>query len=214
MTDSRHKISEAGGQAAGRRKAPPSAMAVKPDVGHNPVANVLWVPMEKVEANSYNPNAVAKQEMKLLYISIREDGYTQPVVTVYDSERDVYVIVDGFHRYSVMRFNRDIYDMNGGLLPVVVLRKGLKDRMASTVRHNRARGKHSIAGMSNLVFQMLDEGATDAEVCNKLGMEPEELVRLKHITGFSKLFRSVKYRMSWETRKQIRLRMEHNQSAV
>jgi ParB-like nuclease domain len=168
----------------------------------NPVVAVHLLPIEKVEANNYNPNAVAPNEMKLLYISIREDGYTQPVVTIYDQERDKYVIIDGFHRYTIMRTNRDIYEANKGLLPAVVLEKNINQRMASTVRHNRARGKHSINGMSSMIMQMLHNGMSDKEVCLKLGLETEELLRLKHTTGFAKLFGDVTYSRAWETYRQ------------
>src|SRR3990167_5991154 len=113
-----------------------------------PVSHVQWVPLAKVEANDYNPNVVAKNELRLLYLSIKEDGYTQPVVTVYDGERDRYIIVDGFHRYLVLKYHDDIRERTGGLLPIVVIDKGINDRMASTIRHNRARGKHNIAGMA------------------------------------------------------------------
>lgn len=170
-----------------------------------PVDYVQWVPVDQVVANDYNPNAVAQVEMQLLYTSIDHDGYTQPIVTVYDPERAVFVIVDGFHRYFVGKTMLDIQARTGGKLPVVVLNKDINDRMASTVRHNRARGKHSVSGMSSLVFHMLDNGWSDAEICNELGMEPEELLRLKHITGFSKLFEDVDYNREWKTRKQIRL---------
>lgn len=174
-----------------------------------PVDRVRWIPIEKVEANDYNPNSVAKVEMGLLYTSIKHDGYTQPVVTVYDGERDRYVIVDGFHRYTTMRTNPDILAACGGRLPVVVIAKSINDRMASTVRHNRARGRHSITGMSNMVFEMLQNGWSDAEICAELGMEVEELVRLKHVTGFSKLFESAEYQKAWETRRQIKMRKEY-----
>lgn len=181
----------------------------------DPVGCVQWVHLSQVQANDYNPNSVAHQEMRLLHTSIVEDGYTQPVVVIWDPQaihavpceggpgcvdgghesgcgardpRGRYVIVDGFHRYAVMRRYPDITAPHGGYLPVVVIDKPIADRIASTVRHNRARGKHSVAGMGNLVFQMLAEGEEDATICAKLGMEPEELVRLKHITGFSKLY--------------------------
>lgn len=169
----------------------------------NPVDLVQWVPVDKVEANNYNPNSVAKTEMKLLYTSIKHDGYTQPVVTIYDEERDKYVIVDGFHRYVVGRTQKDIRDNNHDMLPVVVLDKSINDRMTSTIRHNRARGKHSIDGMSNIVFKMLDNGWSDDSICNELGMEAEELIRLKHITGFSKLFESEEYKKEWKSKNQI-----------
>lgn len=170
-----------------------------------PVDLVRWVPLEQVRANDYNPNSVAKSEMRLLYVSIEHDGYTQPVVTIYDEATGKYVIVDGFHRYYVMKTNADIRKRTNGMLPVVVIEKDVNDRMASTVRHNRARGKHSIAGMSNMVFEMLDNGWQDEDICNELGMEPEELLRLKHITGFSKLFEDVEYNRAWKTKNQIRL---------
>lgn len=175
----------------------------------HPVNNVIWVPIGEVEANDYNPNAVAQNEMRLLYVSIKADGYTQPIVTIRDEERGKYVIIDGFHRYSIMRHNQDIYDSTGGMLPIVVLNKNINERMASTVRHNRARGKHSISGMANMVFSMLDNGMSDSAVCAELGLEKDELIRLKHVTGFSKLFDDIKYRQAWETRNQIRLRKEY-----
>lgn len=175
----------------------------------HPVSRVIWVPIDDVEANDYNPNAVAQNEMRLLYVSIKADGYTQPVVTIWDEARGKYVIVDGFHRYSIMRHNSDIHESTGGKLPIVVLNKNINERMASTVRHNRARGKHSISGMANMVFSMLDNGMKDSDVCAELGLEKDELVRLKHVTGFSKLFDDVEYRHAWETKNQIRYRKKY-----
>jgi hypothetical protein len=159
-----------------------------------------------VQANDYNPNSVASQEMHLLYTSILHDGYTQPVVTIYDEDIGKYVIIDGFHRYFTCKNNDDIRERNKGRLPVVVLEKDINDRMASTVRHNRARGKHSIGGMSSMVFSMLDNGWLDEDICNHLGMEPDELLRLKHITGFSKLFADAEYNKAWTTKHQILLK--------
>lgn len=177
-----------------------------------PIDYVMWVPIEKVEPNDYNPNSVATVEMELLYKSIKKDGYTQPVVTIYDKKKDKYVIVDGFHRYYVCKTKKDIYDRNMGMLPIVVIDKNISERMAATVRHNRARGEHSIDGMSNLVFKMLDEGMSDADVCNELGMEPEELLKLKHLTGFSKLFANTEYKKAWETKNQIIERMKYEKA--
>ena len=173
------------------------------------VDNVIRVPIEKVYANDYNPNAVAKQEMKLLYISIKHDGYTMPVVTVYDKENDRYVIVDGFHRYSVMKMYRDIYEENDGLLPIVVIDEDINDRMASTIRHNRARGKHSIDGMGNIVMEMLQRGWDDKRICYELGLEKEELIRLKHITGYAKFFENTEFNHAMETDKQIQERIKY-----
>src|SRR3990167_7626294 len=115
-----------------------------------PVSNVKWVPLDKVKANDYNPNSVAKRELQLLHTSISHDGFTQPIFTIYNKERDIYEIVDGFHRYFVVQSSPDIFEMTGGCVPIVVIEKDINDRMASTVRHNRARGKHSIVGMSPL----------------------------------------------------------------
>lgn len=169
-----------------------------------PVGCVQWVPIDQVQANDYNPNAVAHQEMRLLHTSISEDGYTQPVVAIWDPEVEKYVIVDGYHRYTVMRKYQDIMAATGGYLPVVVIDKPIADRIASTVRHNRARGKHSVAGMGSLVFQMLMAGQDDATICNKIGLEPEELARLKHVTGYSKLFSEMDYSRPEMTTTQLR----------
>lgn len=173
------------------------------------VDNVIRVPISKVYANDYNPNAVAKQEMKLLYISIKHDGYTMPVVTIYDKENDRYVIVDGFHRYSVMKMYKDIYEENDGLLPIVVIDEDINNRMASTVRHNRARGKHSIDGMGNIVMQMLEKGWDDKRICYELGLDKEELIRLKHITGYAKFFENAEYNHAMETDNQIKERLKY-----
>ncbi|MGE3917886.1 MAG: ParB N-terminal domain-containing protein, partial [Hyphomicrobiaceae bacterium] len=137
------------------------------------------------------------------YHSIKMDGYTQPIVAIWNGEKSRYEIVDGFHRYFTAKSNPDILARNLGRVPLVVIDKPINDRMASTVRHNRARGKHSVSGMASMVFQMLDQGWDDAAICNELGMEAEELVRLKHVTGFSKLFADVAYKRAWMTRRQI-----------
>jgi ParB-like chromosome segregation protein Spo0J len=179
-----------------------------PDLSHNPVSKVIWVPIEKIFSNNYNPNSVALTELKLLYLSIKSDGYTMPLVTIRDEVRDRYVLVDGFHRYAIMKRYRDIYEKNHGLLPVVVIDKPLNDRMASTVRHNRARGKHSIQGMGDLVLQMLSNGWRDARICSELGLEKEELARLKHITGYAKLYKDAQYSRAMETPRQIEARLK------
>lgn len=177
-----------------------------------PISEVKWIPIEKVRANNYNPNSVATMEMKLLYISVKKDGYTQPVVVIYDSQRDLYVIVDGFHRYSIMRRYKDIYASCEGKLPCVVLKgKTMNDLMASTVRHNRARGRHSVNGMSNVVMEMLLNGASDVQVCNELGLEAEELVRLKYITGYAKLYENCEYTKAAVSEKQITEKLKYQE---
>lgn len=174
-----------------------------------PIDLVRWIPIDKIEPNDYNPNSVAKIEMGLLYKSIKHDGYTQPVVTIFDPEKNKYVIVDGFHRYFTCKTNKDIYERNKGMLPCVVIQKDINERMSATVRHNRARGEHSISGMSSMVFQMLENGWSDEEVCNNLGMEAEEILKLKHITGFSKLFENQEYNKAWATKRMLKLKKEY-----
>lgn len=169
----------------------------------HPVDFVRWIHIDDVLPNNYNPNAVAHVEMGLLLKSIDHDGYTQPIVTIYDPEIKKYIIVDGFHRYFVMKQNHKIYDLTDGYICIVVIEKDINDRMASTIRHNRARGKHTVSGMSNMVFNMLENGWKDADICNELGMEPEELLRLKHVTGFSKLFEDIEYQQAWVTKSQL-----------
>jgi ParB-like chromosome segregation protein Spo0J len=181
-------------------------------LAHQPINLVRWVPVESLEPNDYNPNSVAGKEMSLLYTSIKQDGYTQPVVTIWDDTKKKFIIVDGFHRYFICKNQKDIRERNGGMLPIVVIDKSINERMAATVRHNRARGEHSINGMSSLVFGMLENGWSDAQICNHIGLEPDELLKLKHLTGFSALFKNTQYRKAWETKNQIKLRLEHGQS--
>jgi len=164
----------------------------------SPVYNVKRVPIEKVTANDYNPNSVAPPEMALLETSIWEDGYTQPVVVVYDSENDNYIVVDGFHRYCTLRDSKRIYEREKGTLPVVVLDKEVHDRMASTIRHNRARGSHNIDLMSNIVAELVEMGKGDRWICQHIGMSPDELLRLKQITGVAGLFQNQDFSKSWE----------------
>jgi hypothetical protein len=164
----------------------------------SPVYSVKRVPISKVTANDYNPNSVAPPEMALLETSIWEDGYTQPVVVVYDSESDQYVVVDGFHRYCVLRDSKRIHEREKGMLPVVVLDKQMHDRMASTIRHNRARGSHNIELMSTIVAELVDMGKGDAWICKHIGMSPDELLRLKQITGVAALFQNQEFSKSWD----------------
>lgn len=169
----------------------------------HPVDRVRWVPIEKVTPNDYNPNRVATSELALLLKSIEHDGYTQPIVTVYDEEADRYVIVDGFHRYYVALRSAEVLRSTEGMLPIVILNKTMSERMASTVRHNRARGKHTLNGMASMVYTMLEDGLSDADICNELGLEPEELLKLKHVTGYSKLYEGASYSRAWVGPNQI-----------
>ena len=159
----------------------------------SPVYNVRAVPIEKIHANSYNPNSVAPPEMELLYKSIKEDGYTMPIVCYYIADNDTYEIVDGFHRYTTMLRHKDIYEREGGMMPVVVIEKDISNRMASTIRHNRARGSHSIELMSNIVSELTKSGMSDAWILKNIGMDADELLRLKQLSGLAELFKNKTY---------------------
>lgn len=163
----------------------------------SPVYNVKPVPVEKIVPNTYNPNAVAPPELDLLYDSIREDGYTMPIVCYYSQKDDIYVIVDGFHRYRVMLEHKDIYERESGLLPVSVINKPLTQRMASTVRHNRARGSHSVDLMANIVKELHELGRSDTWISRHLGMDKDEILRLKQITGLAALFKEIHFGKAW-----------------
>lgn len=169
-----------------------------------PVDCVLWVPAETVEANDYNPNVVAPPEMRLLEHSIGEDGYTQPVVTwLYpdengDAEREV---VDGFHRCRIGRESKDVQKRTRGYLPVTTInadRDARPDRIAATIRHNRARGKHLVEGMSEIVVELSRRNWSDARIGRELGMEPDEVLRLKQISGLAEIFSDREFSEAWE----------------
>ncbi len=163
----------------------------------SPVYNVIRVPLDKIKPNVYNPNTVAPPEFKLLYDSIKEDGYTMPIVCYHSAEDDTYVIVDGFHRYRIMLDYPDIYEREGGMLPVSVIDKPLDQRMASTIRHNRARGSHSVDLMSNIIKELHEIGRSDSWISKHLGMDKDEILRLKQITGLSALFKDIGYGRAW-----------------
>ena len=158
-----------------------------------PVLEVKMVPIKKVFANDYNPNKVAPPEMLLLKHSIEQDGYTQPIVTYYDKKNDEYIIVDGFHRY---RCAKEYFNLEE--IPVVVINKTLKNRMASTIRHNHARGTHQIKDMSIIVKDLTRFGWSDEKICDELGMELDEVIRLKQITGLKEAFQNHEFSKSWD----------------
>ena len=162
----------------------------------------MAIPIEKIQANDYNPNSVAPPEMELLETSIWEDGYTMPVVCFYDEDNDKYIVVDGFHRYTVLKTSKRVFEREKGMLPVSVIDKSLGERMASTIRHNRARGSHSIDLMSNIVSELVEMGKGDAWICKHIGMSKDELLRMKQITGLTALFQNKEFSDSWEVEKE------------
>jgi len=167
---------------------------------NEPVYCVLWVKNEVVCANDYNPNAVAPPETELLTQSIVEDGYTQPIVSYRESD-DKIVVVDGFHRNRVGKECKDVTERIYGRLPVVNInqwKQGRGDRMASTIRHNRARGTHNIELMSTIVSELVEMGKGDNWICQHVGMSKDELLRLKQITGLASLFLNNNFSNAWE----------------
>ena len=164
-----------------------------------PVDCVQWVPEEQVIANDYNPNSVAPPEMELLHTSIQEDGYTQPIVVWFHD--DIYEVVDGFHRNRVGKEYKDIHDRIHGYLPVVVInqdREDKGDRIASTIRHNRARGKHQVEAMSDIVIELKRRNWSDAKIGRELGMDADEVLRLTQITGLAEMFADKDFSEAWE----------------
>lgn len=164
-----------------------------------PVECVQWVKEEFVIANDYNPNSVAPPEMELLHTSIQEDGYTQPIV-VYQHD-GIYEVVDGFHRNRVGKEYQDIHDRIHGYLPVVVInddRHEKADRIASTIRHNRARGKHKVEAMSDIVIELKRRNWSDKKIAKELGMDADEVLRLTQITGLAEMFADKEFSEAWE----------------
>lgn len=169
----------------------------------SPVYGVRSIHLSKVRANTYNPNAVAPPEMALLELSIWEDGFTMPVVCYYLPAEDIYEIVDGYHRYTVLKTSKRIFDREQGMLPVVVINKDESNRMASTIRHNRARGTHSIDLMTNIVAELTRAGMSDAWILRHIGMDKDELLRLKQISGLADLFSNKEFSEALLTNERI-----------
>lgn len=164
-----------------------------------PVDLVEWVPADDVRANDYNPNSVAPPEMELLRLSIMADGYTQPIVTMPDD--DGRVVIDGFHRHRVGKEMPDVNARIHGYLPVVRIRQDREsrnDRIAATIRHNRARGKHSIDAMSDIVVELKRRAWSEERIGKELGMEPDEVLRLAQISGIAELFSDDEFSASWD----------------
>ena len=164
-----------------------------------PVDCVVWVHTSELNSNDYNPNSVAPPEMKLLEHSILEDGYTQPIVAWRNG--DAYEVVDGFHRNRVGRECESVNQRIQGYLPVTVIntaREDRGDRIASTIRHNRARGKHRVDAMSDIVIELKRRNWSDDKIGRELGMDPDEVLRLTQITGLAEMFSDQEFSMSWD----------------
>lgn len=164
----------------------------------SPVYNVKSIHIDDIQPNNYNPNKVAPPEMELLELSIWEDGFTQPIVTFYDVGINKYIIVDGFHRFSILISSKRIREREREMLPIVIINKQIGERIASTIRHNRARGVHNIELMSTIVAELVEMGKGDAWICKHIGMSADELLRLKQITGLASLFTNKDFSQSWD----------------
>ena len=165
---------------------------------NEPVDCVLWIKNDLVEGNSYNPNVVAKKEFQLLEHSINMDGYTQPIVVW---GNDKYEVVDGYHRNKIGKESITIKERIHGYLPVVIIkedRENKNDRIAATIRHNRARGKHIIQGMSDIVIELSRRNWSNEKIGKELGMDADEILRLKQITGLAELFSEEEFSQAWE----------------
>ena len=165
-----------------------------------PVDCVLWVENTSVRANEYNPNSVAPPEMELLRLSISNDGYTQPIVSMdnHDGTREV---IDGFHRNRVGKECEDIQSRVHGYLPVVTIRESQTDinnRVASTIRHNRARGKHRVESMSDIVVDLKRRNWSPEKIAKELGMDSDEVLRLSQISGLIEMFNDKDFSLAWE----------------
>lgn len=158
-----------------------------------PVFTPILVPVESIVANNYNPNHVDKQNMTLLQKSIEDNGFAFAIVTIWDDEQERFVIVDGFHRYTILKDYLGCEE-----IPIIVLEQSMVERMSATIQFNRARGAHQVELMGDLVKGLFDQGADDLEIAERLGMELEEVFRLKQVTGIAYLFRNQPYSKAWE----------------
>lgn len=168
---------------------------------NHPVLNIQLVKVDEVEGNDYNPNKVAPPEMTLLNLSIKKDGFTMPVVVAdQDKIKTPFVVVDGFHRRTVAKQNKDVYESLHGYLPVSKLNKTIEERITSTVRHNMARGTHQVELSAKLVAMLKKHNWTNSRIGIELGMDADEVLRLKQITGLAELFKDKEFSNSWEVK--------------
>lgn len=178
-------------------------LSVHSPFAKEPVDLVTWAPAISIRANDYNPNSVAPPEMRLLEHSILSDGYTQPIVA-WRTSNNLYEVVDGFHRNRVGRECKEISNRVHGYLPLSIIngsRSERSDRISATIRHNRARGKHRVDAMSDIVVELKQRNWSDSKISKELGMEPDEVLRLSQISGLASMFADSDFSASWETDK-------------
>jgi hypothetical protein len=176
-----------------------SALHFHSPFASEPVDCVQWISAEEITANDYNPNSVAPPEMKLLEHSITEDGYTQPIVAWRNGVG--FEVVDGFHRHRVGRESSSVRERVHGYLPLAIIntkRSDRGDRIAATIRHNRARGKHKVEAMSDIVVELKRRNWSDDKIGRELGMDPDEVLRLCQITGLAEMFANQEFSKAWD----------------
>jgi len=167
---------------------------------NEPTDCIIWKKLDKIQSNNYNPNSVAPPEMKLLAHSIQHDGYTQPIVVMKEENKDQYIVIDGHHRIRIAKENEFISKRLHGYAPVTIINENntnIKDRMASTIRHNRARGKHGVQPMREIIKELYVKGWDDNRIAKELGMENDEVLRFKQFCGLPELFKDHEYSKSW-----------------
>lgn len=164
---------------------------------NDPVSNVQWIHSSKITPNSYNPNQIAAPELELLKRSIETDGFTMPIVC-FDNGESI-EIVDGFHRYMIGSQDGSINSRLNGYLPIVLINNtGKNDRIASTIRHNRARGKHNVSAMSDIIIELKRRNWTTARICKELGTDQDEVLRLMQVNGLVEMFSGSDYSEAWQ----------------
>lgn len=164
----------------------------------HPALNIQLVSIDKVQGNSYNPNKVANTEMKLLELSIKKDGFTMPIVVASEKKNENWIVVDGFHRLTICQENSQVRKSLQGYIPVSKLDKTLENRVAATVRHNMARGTHQVELSAKLVTFLKRNDWSNQKIGEELGMDPDEVLRLKQITGLAEAFKDKKFSKSWK----------------
>jgi ParB-like chromosome segregation protein Spo0J len=167
----------------------------------HPAIRPQLVPVGSIDGNDYNPNKVAPPEMRLLKLSIEKDGLTMPVVACEKSDGG-YVVVDGFHRTTTVKTDKKISDSLQGYIPISILNKSIEDRITATVRHNMARGSHQVELSANLITMLTKHHWTNSRIGKELGMEPDEVLRLKQVRGLAEAFADKEFSKAWEPEKQ------------
>ncbi|MEQ3696120.1 MAG: ParB N-terminal domain-containing protein [Pseudomonadales bacterium] len=164
----------------------------------HPALNVQLVRTNTLEDNDYNPNVVSPPEYRLLTHSIREDGITMPLVVAKSQGQKPYVVVDGYHRAQIIKFDKEVNKSLADHIPVVILAKPLDKRISSSVRHNMARGSHQVKLTAKLILRLKELNWTNDEIGKELGMDSDEVLRMQQITGLAEAFKNDDFSTAWD----------------